>query len=47
MEQEMQEKGTDNPNFPYWLMAVSYKLHVTKALINWCDETLAKLKKND
>ncbi len=47
MEQEMQEKGIDNPNFPYWLMTASYKLHVTKALIDWCDETLAKLKKND
>lgn len=47
IEQEMQEKGTDNPNFPYWLMTVSYKLHVTKALINWCDETLAKLKIDD
>ena len=47
IEQELQEKGTDNPNFPYWLMTVSYKSYVTKALINWCDETLAKLKKND
>jgi len=47
IEQEMQKKGTDNPNFPYWLMTASYKLHVTKALINWCDETLAKLKTND
>lgn len=47
IEQEMQGKGTDNPNFPYWLMTASYKLHVTKALINWCDETLAKLRADD
>ena len=47
IEQEMQAKGTDNPNFPYWSMTASYKLHVTKALINWCDETLAKLKEHD
>ncbi|MBW4606169.1 MAG: hypothetical protein KME22_02840 [Hassallia sp. WJT32-NPBG1] len=28
---------------PYWLITVSYKLFTTQALINWCDETLAKL----
>ncbi|ARV60700.1 PadR family transcriptional regulator [Nostocales cyanobacterium HT-58-2] len=43
LEEQVKEKGADNPNFPYWLITVSYKLHVTKALISWCDETLAKL----
>lgn len=44
IEQEMLGKETDDPNFPYWLITASYKLHVTKALINWCDETLAKFQ---
>jgi len=43
LEEEVKAKGADNPNFPYWLITVSYKLHVTKALISWCDETLARL----
>ncbi|KJH70457.1 PadR family transcriptional regulator [Aliterella atlantica] len=43
--QELQEKETDNPHIPYWQMTASYKLHTTKALIDWCDETLVKLGK--
>jgi len=43
IEEDVQAKGTDNPNVPYWLITVSYKLFTTQALINWCDETLAKL----
>jgi DNA-binding PadR family transcriptional regulator len=41
--QEVKVKKADDPNFPYWLMTASYKLHVTQALICWCDETLATL----
>ncbi|AFY34206.1 PadR family transcriptional regulator [Calothrix sp. PCC 7507] len=36
-------QDADQINTPYWLMTASYKLHVTQALINWCEETLAKL----
>ncbi|WP_017653925.1 PadR family transcriptional regulator [Fortiea contorta] len=36
-------KEMDNSNVNYWLMTSSYKLHVTQALITWCEETLAKL----
>lgn len=41
--EEMKMKEVDHQNAPYWLMTASYKLHVTQALINWCEETLAKL----
>ncbi|MBC8123625.1 MAG: PadR family transcriptional regulator, partial [Gemmatimonadaceae bacterium] len=32
-----------SPNLPYWLMAPSYGMHVSQALISWCDETLTVL----
>ena len=35
----------DDPNMPYWLMTVRYGQHVRRALLDWCDETLAKLNK--
>jgi PadR family transcriptional regulator, regulatory protein AphA len=35
----------DDPNAPYWLMTVRYGQHVRRALLDWCDETLAKLNK--
>lgn len=35
----------DDPNVPYWLMTVRYGQHVRRALLDWCDETLAKLNK--
>ncbi len=46
IEEEVKAKSSDgNPNLPYWLITVNYKLHITQALINWYDETLAKLSK--
>lgn len=35
----------DDPNLPYWLMTVSYGQLVRQALLDWCDETLARLNK--
>lgn len=35
----------DDPNVPYWLMTVRHCQHVRRALLDWCDETLAKLNK--
>ena len=34
----------DNPALPYWLMTVTYGLHVNRAYLRWCKETLAILK---
>jgi DNA-binding PadR family transcriptional regulator len=44
------EKGitrdyADNSNAPYWLMTVRYGQHVSRALLQWCDKTLAELKR--
>jgi DNA-binding PadR family transcriptional regulator len=33
-----------NPALPFWLMTVRYGKAQTKALIGWCDETLALLQ---
>ncbi|MBW4644417.1 MAG: PadR family transcriptional regulator [Goleter apudmare HA4340-LM2] len=41
--QEVKANEAENPNAPYWLITNSYKLHITQALIAWCEETLAKL----
>ena len=35
----------DNSNAPYWLMTVRYGQHVSRALLQWCDKTLAELKR--
>jgi PadR family transcriptional regulator, regulatory protein AphA len=44
LEQQMRLDHSDNPNLPYWLTAISYGLHTKKALIQWCDETLTRLR---
>jgi len=33
------------PPTPYWLMIVSCGRHISKAYIEWCDETIAALEK--
>ncbi|MBD2776258.1 PadR family transcriptional regulator [Iningainema tapete] len=38
-----QHHKADNPNIPYWSIIISYKLHVTSSLINWCEQTLVNL----
>lgn len=40
MEAELKQKKVNRPNEPYLLVTVSYKLHVTSSLIDWCDQTL-------
>jgi PadR family transcriptional regulator, regulatory protein AphA len=44
IEEDIKNRS-ENPHSPYWLITASYKLHVTQALIAWCDETLARLDK--
>jgi DNA-binding PadR family transcriptional regulator len=34
----------DDPPTPYWLMTVSCGQHVSRAYIEWCDETIARLE---
>lgn len=40
---EVSECNTSE-NRPYWVATVSYGLHVSQALIDWCDETLESFK---
>ena len=45
IEKEIRAEYADNPNLPYWLLTVRYGQHVSRALLDWCDESLAKMKK--
>jgi PadR family transcriptional regulator AphA len=42
-EQHLRAEHANDPNLPYWLMTVSYGLHVNQAILEWCDETLSAL----
>ena len=43
IEERIKAEHTDNPNLPYWVLTVRYGQHVSQALLDWCDEALAKL----
>ena len=45
IEKEIKAEYADNSNLPYWLLTVRYGQHVSQALLDWCDESLAKLNK--
>jgi DNA-binding PadR family transcriptional regulator len=45
VEQKIIREDGDNSNAPYWLMTVRYGEHVSRALLQWCDKTLAELKR--
>lgn len=45
VEKEISREYADNSNAPYWLMTVRYGEHVTRALLQWCDKTLAELNR--
>ncbi|MBM4323054.1 MAG: PadR family transcriptional regulator [Deltaproteobacteria bacterium] len=45
LEERVKEEKAGNPNLAYWLMTVNYGLHITSALIQWCDETLSAMNK--
>jgi DNA-binding PadR family transcriptional regulator len=47
IEQWLKETEADEPGLPYWLVTVSYGKHVSRALVEWCDETLAGLRSMD
>ena len=44
-EQELKVTHCDDPNYPYWFATLNYGLHISQALLNWCDETLDMLSK--
>jgi len=45
IEKEIKAKYANDSNLPYWLMTLRYGQHVSRALLHWCDETLATLNK--
>lgn len=45
IERQIKTEFADNSNLPYWLLTVSYGRHVNRALLDWCDESLAKLNR--
>ncbi len=45
IEAEIKAEYADNPNLPYWVLTVRYGQHVNRALLDWCDESLAKLNR--
>lgn len=45
VEKEITREYADNSNAPYWLMTVRYGQHVSRALLQWCDKTLAELNR--
>ena len=45
VEKQIAREYADNSNAPYWLMTVRYGQHVTRALLQWCDKTLAELNR--
>ena len=44
-EKKIARDYADNSNAPYWLMTVRYGQHVSRALLQWCDKTLAELNR--
>lgn len=43
IERDLRRRHGGHPDLRYWLMTVSYGKHVERALIGWCDDTLAEL----
>jgi PadR family transcriptional regulator AphA len=45
IEKEIKKEYADDPKSPFWLLTVRCGQHVSQALLDWCDEALAKLNK--
>ena len=45
VEKGIRRDYADNSNAPYWLMTVHYGQHTSRALVHWCDKTLAELQR--
>src|SRR3712207_5526078 len=44
-ERESSPEDRGHPDFPYWMMTLRYGLAVGEAVLGWCDETLAALRR--
>jgi len=45
IEQRVLETRAGHPNQPFWLMTVSCGIWTSQAFIDWCNETIATLRK--
>ena len=45
IEEQLKTKKIDDPNLAFWMMTVSYGKHANNAILSWCEETLALLRK--
>lgn len=43
IESELRGGHSGDADLPYWLITVRYGRHVSRALLDWCDETLGTL----
>lgn len=43
IEASLKQSYAQSSHLPYWLMTVTYGKHIARALLEWCDETLAQL----
>ncbi len=44
IERWLKTEHAHHPGLPYWLMTLSYGRHVSRALLDWCDETVDGLR---
>lgn len=44
---ELESRYPDHAGRPFWTMTVRYGMHVNRALLAWCEETVAALQKLD
>jgi len=45
IEKIIRSQHPESVDAPYWLMTVNYGKKITKARIDWCDETVARLNR--
>jgi len=45
LEKGIRSKYGGDPNSPYWLMTLQYGRAVSRALVEWCDQSSMKLKR--
>ena len=45
VEKGIRSKYAKDPNSPYWLMTLNYGQHVSRAVVEWCDQSERTLKR--
>jgi len=45
IEERLKAEKVGDPKLEFWLMTLNYGKHANSAILGWCDETLARLRK--